>query len=108
MESHVAIPRPFVLPMLYVRPFPGPGSEKQVSTTGGGVPQWRGDGRELFYRSAGSLMAVPVRTGAATLELGPAAALFAIDADTEYVSARTASVFSRTWLRKILPRSPSS
>jgi hypothetical protein len=38
-----------------------------VSTGGGNEPQWRGDGRELFYRGdrATVIMAVPVETAAA-------------------------------------------
>jgi serine/threonine-protein kinase len=36
---------------VYVRPFPGPGGKWQISTGGGYVPQWSGNGRELFYRT---------------------------------------------------------
>jgi hypothetical protein len=34
---------------VYVEAFPGPGPRIQVSTTGGGSPVWRADGREMFY-----------------------------------------------------------
>ena len=37
---------------IYVRPFPGPGSQWQVSTAGGSQPRWRPDGKELFYVAA--------------------------------------------------------
>jgi Tol biopolymer transport system component len=37
------------LPNVYVRPFPGPGPARRVSTEGGQVPRWRGDGQELYY-----------------------------------------------------------
>jgi serine/threonine protein kinase/Tol biopolymer transport system component len=48
-------------PEVYVLPFPGPGGKWQISTTGGGFPRWRGDGRELFYLSPdGSMMSVAV------------------------------------------------
>src|SRR5437870_9052201 len=30
-------------------PFPGPGGKWQVSTAGGTFPQWRTDGKELFF-----------------------------------------------------------
>ncbi len=33
---------------IFIRPFPGPGGKYQVSTTGGSVPRWRRDGKELF------------------------------------------------------------
>ena len=52
------------VPEVYVRPFPGPGAPLRVSPSGGGVPTWRGDGRELFYLDpAGDLMSVAVLTG---------------------------------------------
>jgi Tol biopolymer transport system component len=31
-----------------VQPFPGTGGKYQVSTSGGGQPVWRADGKELF------------------------------------------------------------
>jgi dipeptidyl aminopeptidase/acylaminoacyl peptidase len=34
---------------IYVRPFPGPGGQWQVSTQGGSMPRWRADGKELYY-----------------------------------------------------------
>jgi serine/threonine protein kinase len=37
------------LPEVFVRPFPGPGGQWQVST-GGASPVWSRNGRELFYR----------------------------------------------------------
>ena len=49
---------------IYVRPFPGPDSEWQVSTAGGSQPRWRPDGKELFYVAADArLMAVPISLG---------------------------------------------
>ena len=52
---------------IYVRTFPEAGGKWQISTSGGQVPQWRGDGREIFYRGDGgtSLMAVPVEATSA-------------------------------------------
>ena len=73
---------------VYVEAFPGPGPRIPVSSTGGGSPVWRGDGRELFYarptregqpRGAGgfdvAIMAVTV-TGASTLTIGQTRQLF--------------------------------
>ena len=34
---------------VYVQNFPPSGNNWQVSTNGGDEPQWRGDGKELFY-----------------------------------------------------------
>ena len=39
------------------------GGRWQVSTGGGTHPVWARNGRELFYRSGDTLMAVPVQTG---------------------------------------------
>jgi serine/threonine-protein kinase len=35
---------------IFVRPFPGPSGQWQVSNTGGMTPVWSRDGRNLFYR----------------------------------------------------------
>ncbi len=55
---------------IYLRPFtisaegkPGLGAKWRVSTGGGASPRWRGDGKELFYRSpAGAIISVDVVT----------------------------------------------
>jgi Tol biopolymer transport system component len=66
---------------IYVRPFPGPGGQWQVSTAGGASPRWRADGKELYYVAPDlKLMAVAVVTqGAAqgvTFTPGTPEALF--------------------------------
>ncbi len=62
---------------VFVQPVPATGALWQVSTAGGGMPRWRGDGRELFYRAGdGRLMAVAVRASAGTLDSGTPVALF--------------------------------
>ena len=61
---------------VFVQGFPNPGARARFSTEGGAQPQWRGDGRELFYLSPdGTLMAVGVKAGA-TLEPGVPRRLF--------------------------------
>ena len=63
---------------IYVRPFPGPGGKRKVSSSGGGIPQWRADGKELYYASNDNkLMAVPVRFEP-TFQAGAPAVLFTI------------------------------
>jgi dipeptidyl aminopeptidase/acylaminoacyl peptidase len=48
---------------VYVRPYPQvDGGRWQVSTNGGNDPLWSPSGRELFYRNADAVMAVPVKT----------------------------------------------
>jgi Tol biopolymer transport system component len=50
---------------IYVRTFPNPGGEWQVSTNGGTVPVWSRDGKELYFIGADQrLMAVEVKSGA--------------------------------------------
>jgi len=36
---------------VYVRPFPGPGGKRQISTGGGLFPLWSRDGRELLFQT---------------------------------------------------------
>ena len=46
---------------VYVTSFPARTNRRQVSTGGGGRPQWRADGRELFYGArGGKLLSVDV------------------------------------------------
>ena len=60
---------------VYIEPFPGPGSIKQVSREGGTEPVWAHDGREIFYRNGSQMMVVSVETHP-ELELGAPALLF--------------------------------
>ncbi len=63
---------------IYVQTFPEPGGKWQVSNGGGSDPSWRGDGKELYYRSPDQkLMAVEIRPGA-DFQAGVPQALFAI------------------------------
>jgi serine/threonine protein kinase/Tol biopolymer transport system component len=47
---------------IYVRPFPGPGGEQQISSEGGSYPVWSRNGKELFYRRGPEVFAVAVDT----------------------------------------------
>jgi Tol biopolymer transport system component len=63
---------------VHVRAFPGPGGERQVSTSGGGFPVWRRDGKELFYLSLDNkIMAVPVAADG-TFHAGSPVPLFSV------------------------------
>jgi Tol biopolymer transport system component len=74
---------------VYVRDFvpeqtPATGSKKwQISVNGGAKPQWRRDGKEIYYLDGNQMMAVPVKTGGA-LDPGLATKLFDVRA-TGYV-----------------------
>ena len=74
-------------PEVYVRPFVRPGAadtttgeaggQWQVSTTGGIMPLWRPDGRELYYLNpAGVMMAAPITVTGTMLAPGAPVALF--------------------------------
>ena len=62
---------------IYVRPFlvaadgtPSVGPKSRVSSNGGVVPRWRGDGREIVYRTiTGDFMAVDVKTSGETIDI---------------------------------------
>jgi hypothetical protein len=48
---------------IYVRPYPGPGGQWQISTGGGSKPHWSNNGREIVYIDLdGDLIAVAVDT----------------------------------------------
>ncbi|MEO8349351.1 MAG: hypothetical protein ABI610_10595, partial [Acidobacteriota bacterium] len=64
-------------PEIYAALTEGGGEKRRLSTNGGRAPRWRRDGKELYYVAPdGSVMAVPVSTGGARLEIGPPGALF--------------------------------
>ena len=72
---------------VYVRPFPGPGGTWKVSAAGGFLPQWRDDGKEIFYLSPdGKLMAVPIVLAPA-FQAGTPAALFSLQSSTSLFQA---------------------
>jgi serine/threonine protein kinase len=48
---------------VYVQPISSPGARTIVSTTGGGMPQWSGNGRTLFFIDQDSLSSVEVVMG---------------------------------------------
>ncbi len=51
---------------IYVQPFPPTGVKYQITTTGGGLPIWSHDGKQIFYiearAGAGAIVSVDVRT----------------------------------------------
>jgi Tol biopolymer transport system component len=66
---------------VYVTSFPEVRGSTRISTDGGTQPEWRRDGRELFYRTPGrKLIAVPVKTGVA-FDAGAPKELFELPAE---------------------------
>jgi Tol biopolymer transport system component len=73
---------------IWVQRFPDAGEKWPVSTAGGSQPQWRRDGRELFYISKDvRLMAVDVDGSGSTFDAGVPATLFALKF-TDQLAAR--------------------
>lgn len=71
---------------IWVQTFPASGGKWQISTTGGNMPRWSNDAREIFYLAAdGKLMAVKVTLGP-SFEYGNATALFQTRIDPRRVS----------------------
>ena len=63
---------------LFVQSFPAGSGKWQISQGGAGPPEWRADGKELFYVSGDKLMAVEVRTDGNAFEAGTPKSLFEI------------------------------
>jgi Tol biopolymer transport system component len=63
---------------VFVQPFPANGKKWQISNSGGTEPEWRGDGKELFYYSGSALMSVEIRANGGELEAAVPTALFSI------------------------------
>jgi len=62
---------------VYIQSFPSGGAKVAVSTGGGSQPQWRRDGRELYYYTPDrKLMAVEVTEAGSTFKIGAARPLF--------------------------------
>jgi eukaryotic-like serine/threonine-protein kinase len=71
---------------IYVQPFPNAADGKWLVSNGGGVePRWSRDGKELFYFSGQTLMAVPI-TLQPTFSTGTPVALFDAPIQPGYTS----------------------
>jgi Tol biopolymer transport system component len=65
---------------IYVVPFPGRGDKVQLSTSGGGYPRWRRDGKEIFYldNTNSKLLAAAVDGSGSQFKVGAESTLFAV------------------------------
>jgi Tol biopolymer transport system component len=71
---------------VYARSFPDSAVKIQISSAGGNQPEWRRDGKELFYLAPDStLMAVDLRAGGAGLVVGASQPLFLTNNDDSQV-----------------------
>jgi serine/threonine protein kinase/Tol biopolymer transport system component len=78
---------------VYIQAVPATGAKWQISTTGGTRPQWRTDGKELFYVAADSkLMSVAIKLGASVDPATPQA-LFSSAGATAYAPSRDGQRF---------------
>ena len=81
---------------VYVRRFPGPGREWRISTGGGIIPKWRGDGRELYYISPDNQILAVTMTLSPTSDLvehGTPAPLFRVPNLVAYTPAADGQKF---------------
>lgn len=65
-------------PQVFVQEFPPLGGKWQISNGEGSDPQWRRDGKELFYMNSGKLMAVDIKTRGRQFEAGVPHQLFEV------------------------------
>lgn len=94
---------------VYIQPFPSGAGRWQVSTTGGTRPNWRKDGKELFFFSPdGQVMAVDVAQSGESLQLGTPHSLFKASAVPGSLGPYTVSADGKKFvMNTVLPQSIS-
>jgi len=92
---------------IYIQPFPGGAGRWQVSTAGGSKPNWRKDGKELYFFSVDQqMMAVDVSQKGASLQLGTPHALFKATTVSGSSGAYTVSADGKRFvMNTVLPQS---
>jgi len=92
---------------VYIQPFPSGAGRWQVSTAGGSRPNWRKDGKELFFFSTDQqIMAVDVNQKGASLQLGAPHALFKATTVTSGSGPYTVSADGKKFvMNTVLPQS---
>jgi serine/threonine protein kinase len=92
---------------VYIQPFPSGAGRWQVSTAGGLRPNWRKDGKELYFLSTDQqIMAVDVNQKGASLQLGAPRALFKVATVTGPSGPYTVSADGKKFvMNTVLPQS---
>jgi DNA-binding winged helix-turn-helix (wHTH) protein/Tol biopolymer transport system component len=81
---------------VYVQTFPVPGAKRTISAGGGAEPQWRRDGRELYYLApGGTLMSVAVSSRGDTFDAGRPVPLFRARIPADIITFRNHYAASR-------------
>jgi eukaryotic-like serine/threonine-protein kinase len=80
---------------VYLQSYPDPRTRLQVSSGGGEVPRWRGDGRELYFLGAARsrVLAAPVHVSGDSLQVGATKQLFQMEGAAGYDVARDGQRF---------------
>ena len=88
---------------VYVQTFPVPGAKRTISVGGGAEPQWRRDGRELYYLAPdGTLMAAAVSTRGDIFDAGRPAPLFQARIPADIITFRNHYAASRDGQRFLI------
>jgi hypothetical protein len=66
---------------VYVTAFPRPGQRWRISPRGGSDPQWRRDGRELYYIDRDSMLTAASVRSDAPFDVASSVALFRVESD---------------------------
>jgi eukaryotic-like serine/threonine-protein kinase len=79
---------------IYVQPFPGPARSTLVSTGGGTTPFWRGDSKEIFYKTLDNrVMAIPISMNSGAVEPGVPVELFTVRPTATFNATRDGQRF---------------
>ncbi|MBK5291954.1 MAG: protein kinase [Acidobacteriia bacterium] len=65
-------------PEIYIQTLPPGGGKWQVSTTGGGEPKWRSDGKEIYFLAGNRVMAAAITIRGSAVEVGEVKELFQV------------------------------
>jgi Tol biopolymer transport system component len=90
---------------IYIQPFPSGAGRWQVSTAGGVRPNWRKDGKELYFfkEDDQQIMAVDVRANGASLQLGTPHALFKASTVSDLTGPYTVSADGKKFVMNTVP-----
>lgn len=93
---------------IFVQDFPPSGGRWQVSPAGGSEPQWRRDGKELFYLEAGRLMALDIGATGHTFEAGIPHPLFDVRLQRSGRNSYVVSPDGEKFLMNVAPAESSA